>query len=108
MMRLFFAGLMVGLLFVACADRQDEAEKLGQEVTEQDIDSATLSPGVSPDNDLPVVDESSADAAAAPAETEYTFEIPPGDGFTVQVASCPDKVYGQYLVGLYSKRGYEP
>ena len=108
MMRLFIAVLTVGLLFVACADRQDEAEKLGQEVVEQEADSVTMSPGATPEGDLAVVDESAADAAAAPIEPEPTFEVPSGDGFTVQVASCPNREYGLHLVEVYRKRGYEP
>ncbi len=110
MMRLFIAGLTVGLLFVACAERQDEVEKLGQEITEQEVDSATMATETAPDSSLAEVDEVSVDvdAAAALAETETIPEAPPGEGFTVQVAACTDYEYAQYMVDLYRRRGYEP
>jgi cell division septation protein DedD len=107
-MRLFIAGLMVGLLFVACADRQDEAEKLAQEVTEQEIDTVTMSTETAPDSVSIADEQSAADAATTLAETEHIPEAPPGVGFTVQIAACPDYEYAQYLVDLYRKRGYEP
>lgn len=107
-MRLFIVGMAVGLLFVACADRQDEADKLGQEVTEQEVDSATLAAETAPDSVSIVEEQLAADAAAALAEVEDIPEVPPGDGFTVQVAACPDYEYAQYMVDLYRRRGYEP
>ena len=69
---------MVGVLFVACADRQDEDEQLGQEVTEQEVDSAAASTETAPDSGIAVVDESAADAAAYFTETEYVPEVPRG------------------------------
>lgn len=108
MMRLFIAGLTVGLLFVACAERQDEAEKLGQEVTEQEVDSAPMAGETAPDSASMADEQSAADAAAALAKVEDIPEIPPGEGFTVQVAACPDYEYAQYMVDLYRRRGYEP
>lgn len=107
-MRLFIAGLMIGMLFVACADRQDEAEKLGQEVTEQEVDSAAMVGETAPDSVGMADEQSAADAAAALAEVEDIPEIPPGEGFTVQVAACTDYEYAQYMVDLYRRRGYEP
>ena len=107
MMRLFFAGLMVGLLFVACADRQDEAEKLAQEVSQQEsdgADSASISTDITSDSSIAATDETSADAALEEART--IPEAPPGEGFTVQVAACTDYEYAQYMVDLYRRRGY--
>ena len=111
MMKLFFAGLMVGLMFVACADRQDEAEKLAQELAEQEIavaDSVSISADITSDSSLAAIEKSSADAAAALQEARNIPEAPPGEGFTVQVAACTDYEYAQYMVDLYRRRGYEP
>lgn len=96
------------MLFVACAERQDEAEKLGQEVTEQEVDSAAMVAEPVPDSASLAAEQSAVDATAALAKVEDIPEIPPGEGYTVQVAACPDYEYAQYLVDLYRKRGHEP
>jgi len=96
---------------IGCADRQDEAEKLGQEVTQQEsagVDSSAAdvdTTGVGAADDA---ESSEADAAATPAETEHIPDAPPGEGFTVQIAACTDYEHAQYLIDLFRKRGYEP
>ncbi len=109
MMKLLMAVVMSGLLFMACADRKDEAEKLGQEVMDQEAESLSVTDEALVDSSAIVEDvDTGTNAEASLDRNEDIAEAPSGEGYTVQVASCPSYEYAQYLVDLYRKRGYEP
>ena len=103
--------LSLFLLFVGCSDRKKEAGELEDQLRNMDnaatdsmlADSAEMVDSLS--------DSMSSDAMAVPEEEtpELTMpQRPDGEGFTVQVASCENTEYAQYLVDLFIKRGYEP
>lgn len=90
-----------------CSKKQEDAAKLEQEMLNQDTITDTVY------DTTKVLSDSSQrkpDVGAIPAE-ESSFEMPKqpaGEGYVVQVASCPDEAYAQKLVDLYTKRGYQP
>lgn len=107
-MKAYLIGLLAALLFIGCADRQEEAEKLGQEVMEEEAEVVdTMAPDESV-IDSSAVEEVTADASAVPEGTSGLTDAPAGEGYTVQVAACPDYDYAQYLLDKYRRRGYEP
>lgn len=97
------------MLTMSCAERQEEAEKLGQEVMEQDslaTDTTAATAAVEPDSSA--TKKAAADALAALKETTALAPAPSGEGYTVQVAACESYDYAQHLLDLYRRRGYEP
>jgi cell division septation protein DedD len=107
-MKAYLIGLLAALLFIGCAERQEEAEKLGQEVMEQEAEAVdTMAPDESV-IDSSAIEELGADASAIPEGTSSLTEAPAGEGYTVQVAACEDYEYAQHLLDLYRRRGYEP
>ena len=108
-MKVFLIGLLAVLLFIGCAERQEEAEKLGQEVMEQEGETAdTLASTAQVTEDSGVADDVTADASAVPEGTSSLTDAPAGEGYTVQIAACEDYEYAQYLLDQYRRRGYEP
>jgi cell division septation protein DedD len=93
-------------LVIACSQKQDEADRIEQEMlaAEQDsvaaADSAAAAAAATPP----------ADVAAVPAEetSPYATTTDEGEGFAIQIASCESVEYAEHLVGLYAGRGYEP
>ena len=107
-MKAYLIGLLAALLFIGCAERQEDAEKLGQEVMEQEAEAVdTMAPDESV-IDSSAVEDLSADASAVPDESVTLPGAPVGEGYTVQVAACEDYEYAQHLLDLYRRRGYEP
>lgn len=90
-----------------CSKKKEDAAKLEQELLNQDTVTDTVY------DTTEIMTDSSAkrpDAGAIPKEAS-SFNMPQqpaGDGYVVQVASCPDEAYAQQLVDLYTKRGYQP
>ena len=108
-MKAYLIGLLAALLFIGCAERQEEAEKLGQEVMEQEGETAdTLASDAQVIEEDSAAEEVTADASAVPEGTSSLTEAPAGEGYTVQVAACPEYDYTQHLLDLYRRRGYEP
>ena len=103
--------LLAAALMVGCSDKQEEATRLEEEM--RAMESAADSPApVPPPAGDSIRASTLADAGALPAEAVPTSTLmppaPPGEGYTVQVASCEDETHASYLVGLYRERGYEP
>jgi len=107
LMRLLLVGALCGVLVVACSDKQKEAERLEQEMKDRE-GAADTTMGVEEDTAARM----EADAHAVPQETQKVPPAmppaPPGEGYTIQVASCESQDYARHLVDLYRKRGYEP
>ncbi|MCK4373139.1 MAG: hypothetical protein KAW61_08320, partial [candidate division Zixibacteria bacterium] len=92
-MKAYLIGLLAALLLIGCAERQEDAEKLGQEVMEEEAEAVdTMAPDESV-IDSSAVDEVSADASAVPDESVTLPGAPVGEGYTVQVAACEDYEY---------------
>ena len=108
-MKAYLIGLLAALLLIGCADRQEDAEKLGQEVMEQEGETAdSLTSDAQITEDSRAVDDVTADVSAVPEGTSSLTEAPVGEGYSVQIAACEDYEYAQYLLDLYRQRGYEP
>lgn len=91
---------------VGCSKKQEDAAKLQEEMLNQD----TVTDTVYDTTEIMMDSSNQPDAGAIPAE-EPSFDMPKqpaGDGYAVQVASCPDEAYAQKLVDLYTTRGYQP
>jgi len=95
--------LVLSLLAIGCSKKKEEAaelekELMGQQDTMAEVSAEpvdTVSPPVS--------------VAQAPKETEPPIPSGPiGSGYTVQVAGCEDRAYAEYLLEVYTGRGYEP
>ncbi len=104
-MRFLAVLCLAGLVISGCSKKQEEADKLEQEMMAQEtaVDSAAV-------DTTAVEEEVAMDAAAVPREETSPF-VPvdvEGEGYTVQVASCESLDYARYLVEVYSDRGYEP
>lgn len=87
-----------------CAKKQEDAAQMEQEMLGGDslVDSAALADSI-PDSTAML------DAQAVPEEPAHQMPAqPPGEGYTVQVASCPDQDYADYLITKFTNRGYEP
>lgn len=96
--------LLAGLVLLAgCSDEQkDDAARLEQEVLNQGADaSASDTTPV----DSAVAEAEVMDVEAVPEEEEVSYE-PVGSGYAVQVASCEDSDYAQWLVKRYTNQGY--
>lgn len=99
--------IVFALISFGCSDKQKEADKLEQQLTESGetitpfeetvVDSAAIA-------SEPVVEQP---VEEAPVEPEISYQ-PEGFGYTIQVAGCEDESYANYLVELYTKRNYEP
>ncbi|MDH4156359.1 MAG: SPOR domain-containing protein [candidate division Zixibacteria bacterium] len=104
-MRLLAVFCLACLVVNGCSKKQEEADKLEQEMMAQEtaVDSAAV--------DTSSAGERAAlDAAAVPREEPSPF-VPvdvEGEGYTVQVASCESLDYARHLVQVYADRGYEP
>ena len=98
--------LMILALLVGCSKKQEEAAKLEQELLGQNgQDSLVDSTAAEQVIDTTILLEPEPEAETS----EYAMpKQPAGEGFTVQVAGCPDEAYANFLVGLYTGRGYEP
>ncbi|MBD3257031.1 hypothetical protein GF377_01265 [candidate division GN15 bacterium] len=103
---------LVVALAIGCSDKQEEAEKLEQEMLEREgtVDTGTpaAETALPEDDTMPT-----ADVTAVPEEdVEPVMEdlpmAPASGGYTLQVASCPDADYARHLVTLYRDRGYTP
>jgi len=101
---------MTLMLALSCAQKQEEATKLEQEILEQEH-PATDSLGVVVET-VPDSVEAVAvvpDASAVPQEDTHFEQAPPvGAGYTVQVGACKNLEYSQHLVETFTGRGYEP
>jgi cell division septation protein DedD len=99
-------GMML-VLALGCAEKQEEASALEQELLDQELPTADTTTDA-------VVDSVEAeavvpDASAIPQEDKTFEQAPPvGGGYTVQIASCENLEYAQNLVDKYAGRGYEP
>ena len=101
-------GSLTVVLMLGCSDRQEEAEKLAQEMSDLEaVDSAAGDSAAIADSLAAA--EAMTDAAAVPDETvaQPMPPVPRGEGYTVQVASCENLEYAQHLIGVYANRGYE-
>lgn len=106
----FMICLLSLLLIFGCSKKQEEAEQLEKELLGQDTISDTMvdsSAMAIPDDTMSQIE---ADAGAIPEEevARVMPQQPSGSGYTVQVASCEDESYAEYLVNKYTSRGYEP
>jgi len=109
-MRLLTVGLTLALLALSCADRKEEAEKMGQEVMKEDstaVDTSAARAKMEADS-IAAAQKAAADAQAALEESSALPPAPAGEGYTVQVAACQSYDYAQHLLDLYRRRGYEP
>lgn len=94
--------LLLLLLTFGCSKKKEEAAELEKELTGgQDT---TTEVAVAPAETIPPT----ANVAAVPVEPEPAYQVPAGEGYTVQVAGCEDRTYAEYLVEKYAERGYEP
>ena len=93
------------LLVGGCSKKQEEADKLEQEMLNEEIAGDTEET-----DSMALSEEETLDASAVPVEEEPEFvpAVVEGEGYTVQVASCESLEYAQYLVDVYTGRGYEP
>lgn len=102
-------GGLVVLLLTGCADKQDEAARLEQEM--RDLEAADTTAGDTTGSDTVATLEAMADAGAVPEEpVPENLPMPPaprGEGYTVQVASCENDEYAGHLIEVYTGRGYE-
>lgn len=93
------------LLVAGCSKKQEEADKLEQEMLDEEMagDSAEM-------DSMALGEGETLDASAVPVEEEPEFvpAVVEGEGYTVQVASCESLEYAQHLVEVYTSRGYEP
>jgi cell division septation protein DedD len=100
--RYLMLALLALVVVFGCSKKKEEAAQLEQEMLgQQDTLAATAEA---------TVDSTAlmADLTAVPDEDEYSVAAePPGQGYTVQVAGCEDRVYAEHLVEVYSQRGYE-
>lgn len=97
--------VVVLLLGFGCAQKQEDAAELEQEMMNQDSVADTTQQLA----DTVAVESAIPDAAAVPDEPVKEMpKQPPGEGYTVQVASCTDSDYADYLVTKFTNRGYEP
>jgi len=97
------------LLIMACAKKQEEADKLEKEMMAQEEPAVEVAPETTA-VDTTTPDEQPADYNATPEEVPEPTVQPittSGDGFTVQVTSCEDLANAQYQIELYERRGYE-
>ena len=101
-------------IMIGCSDEQkEEAAKLEQELIDQEQPAgepaettAEMPEEVTTEPETPAMD-----AGAIPeeeAEPEWVPPAPSGSGYVVQIASCEDRDYAQYLVGKFTNRGYSP
>ncbi|UCC45528.1 MAG: SPOR domain-containing protein [Candidatus Zixiibacteriota bacterium] len=98
------------LLITGCADRQEEADRLQEEVESMESDTVADTAAESVRQAQPTDSPSTAGSAIPPADEPVRTmpQRPESAGYTVQVASCEDQNYAMYLVDLYTERGYEP
>ncbi len=110
----FVVGLLVGigLLTIGCSKKQDEVDRLEQEmIGDSGAPGTTMSDCTMVALDTMSAEETMAmDAGAVPEEPQPAElpTAPSGSGFTVQVAGCEDRDYAEHLVGVYRERGFEP
>ncbi len=92
-------------LVIACSQKQDEADRIEQEMLAAEQDSAAADSAAADLAATPPVD-----VAAVPAEetSSYATTTDEGEGFAIQIASCESVEYAEHLVELYAGRGYEP
>ena len=93
------------LLIAGCSKKQEEADKLEQEMLSEEIPGDTIET-----DSMALTEGETLDASAVPVEEEPEFvpAVVEGEGYTVQVASCESLEYAQHLVDVYTGRGYEP
>jgi cell division septation protein DedD len=111
LIRLFTVILLAAALVSACSEKQKEAARLEEEMKNQEGAADTMAEAQTAETDTlktaPVTKP-----GAVPQETKPAAEAmppaPPGEGYTVQVASCEDAAYARHLVNLYRERGFEP
>jgi cell division septation protein DedD len=111
LIRLLIVALAVMLLAAGCSDKKEQAQQLEDQMLNQEPAQDTTADTVQAPAETTEV-ENQVGAGAVPQE-EMTREselptAPASSGFTVQVASCPDRDYAEYLVDLYRGRGYDP
>ena len=94
--------IVIALLGFGCAKKQEDAAQLEAEMMAQDSMADTTEV-------LDSTVEAASPEAAVPEEPVVSMPAqPPGEGYTVQVASCTDYDYANYLVDKFTGRGYEP
>lgn len=94
-----------------CADKQEEAEKLEQEMLAEPGPSVDTSDIDTTDDTIRSLSESALAPSDADAVSEESVTMPRrpiGEGYTVQVAASETEEYAVYLIDLYTERGYEP
>ncbi len=96
------------LLALGCAQRQEDAAKLEREMLGQDtladtaVDAATVPPEMTP------VDAAQTTPPEPEESASAEITAPVGEGYTLQIASCPSMSYAQYLIDKFENRGFEP
>ncbi len=102
-----WGGLAVTFAAVGCSDKQEDADKLQQQMMESPETVTTVDTVTVPVDTTP-----QPDVSAVPTEEEAALPDlpgqPAGDGFVVQIAACESADYARYLVNTYIGRGYEP
>jgi len=93
------------LLVAGCSKKQEEADKLEQEMLDENMAGDTVEM-----DSMALGEGETLDASAVPVEEEPEFvpAVVEGEGYTVQVASCESLEYAQHLFEIYTSRGYEP
>ncbi|NOY88776.1 MAG: SPOR domain-containing protein [FCB group bacterium] len=98
------------MLTFGCSKKKEEAAKLEKEMLNQQ-DTTTMVDTTAPavTQQAPESTTAMGNAAAVPQEeTQAMPSQPAGEGYTVQVASCENQTYAEYLVKTYTERGYQP
>jgi len=117
----WLAGLLVLVLLMAlagCSDEQkEEAARLEQELMDQEGEEAVepvategevAEETVTAEPVTPAMDAGAIPEEETPEEPQWEPPTATGSGYVVQIASCEDRDYAQYLVEKYTRRGYEP
>ena len=98
------------MLTFGCSKKKEEAAKLEKEMLNQQ-DTTTMVDTTAPATQQVTDTTAMGNAAAVPQEETQQAIMPSqpaGEGYTVQVASCENQSYAEYLVKTYTERGYQP
>ncbi len=95
-----------------CAEKKAQAAKLEQEMLKQEQAATEFVADTSTaDSNLPNVGRAEEMNPLAIPEEELqavTFKYEEKKGYAVQIAACESLDYAQYLVEIYTQRGYDP
>lgn len=105
-MKYMLVFAMALLLVTGCSKKQSEVDQLEKELLGQSDTTGEYDSTLA-ENDSAVAGQMNAEAVP---EEESSYHPSPdlGEGYTVQVAGCESEDYANYLVDLYTNRGYEP